>query len=177
MLPPSFGIRESSASDAEGIDSIHRQAFGGHAEADLVRSLCDGGYARVSLVAAVENSVVGHVLFSRLHVVVTGGTRDGLALAPLAVEPAFQRRGIGAALVRDGLEQAKVMGERIVFVLGDPAYYGRFGFAAEAAAGFECVYACAAFQALLLGGELPGGMHGEVVYAPPFDALGDGAHG
>jgi putative acetyltransferase len=158
MMSLSIDIREASASDAEAIDAIHRRAFGGPVEADLVRSLCDDGYSRVSLVAIVESSVVGHVLFTRLHVAEKGRSWDGLALAPLAVDPAFQRRGVGTALVHAGLEQAKFLGERIVFVLGDPAYYGRFGFSAEAAKGFECVYACEAFQALLLGNALPGGI-------------------
>jgi putative acetyltransferase len=177
MLLSGFNVREASAGDAEAIDAIHRRAFSGPVEADLVRLLCDGGYVCVSLVAVEESEVVGHVLFSRLHIVGASETRDGLALAPLAVDPALRRRGIGTALVLAGLERAKSLGERIVFVLGDPAYYGRFGFTAEAAAGFECVYACEAFQVLLLGDTLPGGMIGKVLYAPPFDALGGGEHG
>jgi putative acetyltransferase len=176
MSPLSFYICEASVSDAEAIDAIHRRAFGGPAEADLVRSLGEGGHTRVPLVAVIDSYVVGHILLSRLHIIGADETRDGLALAPLAVDPQFQGQGIGTALVRAGLERATSLRERIVFVLGDPAYYGRFGFSAEAAKSFECVYACEAFQVLRLGDVLPGEMVGRVVYAPPFDALGGGEH-
>lgn len=164
-------IRDHQRDDDEAIRGVLVRAFGGEAEADLVDALCNEGDAVLSLVA-VNEAVVGHALFSRLRVQRSSGTESGLALAPLAVDPEFQRRGIGSALVRAGLERAREMGERIVFVLGDPAYYGRFGFSAELARGFECVYACEAFGAVLLDGDLPGGMTGTVVYPRPFAELG-----
>jgi putative acetyltransferase len=168
-------IRDETPADHAAGERVLRQAFHGGDEANLVRALRNGGHVVISLVAEA-NEVMGHIVFSRLRIESATASVDGLAMAPLAVDPAFQRRGIGSAMVRAGLERAKSLGERIVFVLGDPAYYGRFGFSAETAKSFECVYACEAFQALLLGDALPGVMVGRVVYAPPFDALGGGEH-
>lgn len=165
-------IRDELTADFDAIDAVLERAFGGRVESELVVSLRSGGHAPIALVATAGDAIVGHIVFCRLQVVWTDGAKDALGLAPLAVAPDFQRQGIGAALVNAGLERARKAGESIVFVLGDPAYYGRFGFSAEAAQGFECVYACEAFQVLNLGKEPPDRMRGKIVYPPPFDALG-----
>jgi putative acetyltransferase len=88
--------------------------------------------AMFELVAETDGEILGHIMFSRLW-----ADRDGLyaALAPLAVRPDRQRTGLGSQLVRAGLEIAPEFGAVGVLVLGDPAYYPRFGFSAEAAAG------------------------------------------
>jgi putative acetyltransferase len=174
----SVQIREETADDLAAIDSVLERAFGGRAEVDLVRTLRRDRLAPISLVAVEGSAVVGNVQFCRLTSARPDDAIPALGLAPLAVVPSHQRRGIGAKLVRAGLERARAMGERLVFVLGDPAYYGRFGFSAEAAEGFECVYACEAFQVLVLDGTLPANAMGRVVYPPPFDALdGDSLDG
>lgn len=93
-----------------------------------------------------------------------------LSLAPLAVAPGRQGAVLGAALVRAALARAEAEGWRGAFVLGDPAHYGRFGFTAEAAAGFDSPSAGPAFQALALGGRWPA-RTGAAAHAPAFAAL------
>jgi putative acetyltransferase len=146
---------------------VHRLAFGGGAEARLVDALRRSGAAVLSLVAECGGgAVVGHVLLSRLV-----SPPGALALAPLAVLPDRQRRGVGSALVRAALARARAGGWAAAFVLGDPAFYGRFGFEAEAARGYASPYAGEHFMAVRLGpGPLPGA--GAVIYPEPFAALG-----
>src|SRR5215204_5594172 len=127
-------IRPETPADAAAVDDVNRLAFGGDAEAALVAALRAGGYARVSLVAEADEQVVGHVLFSRLPIEAGAGVVvEALALAPLAVRPSFQRRGIGTRLVGAGLRACAGQGHRIVVVLGHPEYYPRFGFSAALA--------------------------------------------
>lgn len=167
-------IRPAEPGDAQAIDAVHRAAFPTAAEADLVARLEAGGHSAISLVAEREGAVVGHVLFSRMAVTGDGAAWRGLALAPVAVRPAFQQQGIGAELIRGGLAVARATGEEIVFVLGEPAYYGRFGFTAAAAAPFASPYAGPFLMALSFGRPLPAA--GRADYAPPFTALEGEGH-
>src|ERR1700737_3253877 len=96
-------IRPETPADHEAIRHVNRLAFGQDAEARLVEALSDGGYVRGSPIAVKEEKVVGHILFSNLPIITKAGTVPALALAPLAVLPEFQKRGIGSALVRRGL--------------------------------------------------------------------------
>ena len=93
-----------------------------------------------------------------------------LSLAPVAVLPQAQGRGIGAALIRGGLARAGRAGWHAVFVLGDPAYYARFGFSVEAASGYDCAYAGAHFMVLRLA-DAPIPATGRIAYPAPFAAL------
>lgn len=141
-------IRYATPADRGSIAAVVAAAFGRPDEAHLVEQLRADGDAMFELVAEEAGDIVGHVLFSRLW-----ADRDDLyaALAPLAVRPDRQRAGLGAALVRAGLEAAPQFGAVGVLVLGDPAYYGRFGFSHEAAARVACPYSeLAALQALAL---------------------------
>ena len=124
-------IRDEVEADHAAVARLHRLAFGGDAEARLVDALRRSDTVAVSLVAQSDDAViVGHVLLSRLV-----SPPGALGLAPLAVLPDRQRRGVGSALVRAALARAREGGWAAAFVLGDPAYYGRFGFSAEAARG------------------------------------------
>ena len=123
----------------------------------------------VELVAVTARDVVvGHILFSHLPIQTAGGAiLHAAALAPMAVLPAHQRAGIGAALVRAGLEACAEGDARAVVVLGHPDYYPRFGFSAEAARALQAPFSGPAFMALeLLPGALRGG--GAVRYARAF---------
>jgi putative acetyltransferase len=165
-------VRPEGGADAAAVREVNRLAFGRPEEAALVDALRAGGHARLSLVAEDEGRVVGHVLFSDLVISTPTGRVEALALAPLAVLPSHQRRGIGSALVREGLRLAAGQGHRIVIVLGHPDYYPRFGFSAKLAEPLASPYAGPSFMALEL---VPGalrGVAGEVCYPPPFASVG-----
>lgn len=158
-------IREERAADRKSVRLVTEAAFGTSAEAELVERLHADGDVEIALVAEEEGRVVGHILLSRMAAPVRA-----LGLAPVSVMPERQECGIGSALIRAGLACARDEGWEVVFVLGDPAYYGRFGFTAAAAASFRCAYSGPHFMALALGEPVPAG--GEVSYAPAFASLG-----
>jgi putative acetyltransferase len=160
-------IRPETATDHEAIRQVNLLAFGQEAEGELVDMLREQGYVRLSLVAERDSKIVGHILFSAIQI----GAEDALALAPMAVVPDHQRRGIGSALIQTGLEQCRQAGHRIVIVLGHPDYYPRFGFLPELAAPLKSKYAGEAFMALELVPGALDGVTGEVKYPPPFDAI------
>jgi len=124
-------IRKATDDDLGAVLDVERRAFGHDTEADLVKDLLADTSAapRLSLLAVEDGRPVGHVLFTA--VAVDGGERPVRAsiLAPLAVVPEAQGRGFGSRLVEDGLDRLAGSGVALVFVLGDPSYYGRFGFA------------------------------------------------
>jgi putative acetyltransferase len=141
-------IRYARLADHVAIDDVLKSAFGRGDEVALVARLRANEDALFELVAEEDGEVVGHVVFSRLWV-----DRFDLygALGPLAVQPDRHRQGLGSKLVRTGLECAREFGCHGVLVLGDPAYYGRFGFSAEAAREVAAPYrGLPAFQGLAL---------------------------
>jgi putative acetyltransferase len=164
-------LRPETAADAAGIRDVNAAAFGGPAEADLVDRLREGGFVLVSLVAVDGGSIVGHVLFSRLRIEAGRTTMAAVALAPLAVLPAYQQQGIGSALVREGLARCRHEGESVVVVVGHPAFYPRFGFSQALATRLESQYAGESFMALELKPSALAGISGAVVYPAPFDAF------
>ena len=131
---PSWSIRPELPVDIDQIHELHREAFRGAAEAELVDAIRAGAgfIPELSLVAvAPDGSVLGHVLLSRVEFDPAGeaaARRDVLALAPLAVLPPHWGRGIGTELTRAGLAVADQRSEPFVAVLGAPAFYARFGF-------------------------------------------------
>lgn len=163
-----FAVRAEQPGDTAGVHAVHAAAFPTGAEARLVDALRSAGRLTLSLVACAEGDVVGHIAFSPLD------REGGLGLAPLAVLPAWQGRGVGDALARAGLAAARAAGAGFVVVLGSPAYYGRFGFLPAAAHGLRDEYGGGdAFQVLeLLPGALPAGA-GLVRYAQEFAGLED----
>lgn len=163
-------IRHETSADHEGIRQVNLLAFGGDAEARLVESLRDGKHVRVSLVAVVEDEIVGDIRFSDL--LIRGDvTTPALALAPLAVKPGHQNQGIGSELIRQGLETCKQAGHRIIIVVGHPHFYQRFGFSAERTSRLESPYSGESFMAAELVLGALDGVSGKVVYPPPFQQL------
>lgn len=139
-------------------------AFARPDEGLLVDNLRRSGELAISLVAVDGEAVCGCVVLSRLRSPV-----GALALAPVAVGQAKQGQGIGSALIRRAVELAKERGFRMIFVLGEPAYYQRFGFSVETAREFTCAYAGPHFMGRSLA---PGGCpRGAVIYAAAFDEL------
>jgi len=96
-------VRAENAAERSAIRSINEAAFGGQDEADLVDRLRADGLVLVSLVAEIQQRIVGHILFSRMSIETTGSSVSAVALAPMAVLPEHQRRGIGGQLIRHGL--------------------------------------------------------------------------
>jgi putative acetyltransferase len=121
-------IRPEAQTDQATVHEINKRAFETESEADLVDGLRNEADPLISLVAEVEDQVVGHILFSPVAIGDTAAGPAALGLAPLAVHPDFQDRGIGAALVQGGLEVCVASGVEIVVTLGHPDYYARFGF-------------------------------------------------
>ncbi len=162
-------IREERAADHAAVEALVAAAFApmpfSHGtEAALVRALREAGAAPLALVAEREGRVVGHVVFSPAAL---GGRPSGwLALGPLSAAPGLQRRGIGSALVLEGLRRLQAAGAEGCIVEGDPGYYRRFGFAP--APDLAPLGAPAEFvMALPFGGPLPAA---RFAYHPAFDA-------
>ena len=121
----SITLRCTTADDRAALLALYPRAFPDEDLVPLVSSLLDGAHPVLSLAAITDSGLAGHIMFTLC------GDRAAL-LAPLAVDPAQQRRGVGATLVREGFARLKRQGTAQVFVLGDPGYYSRFGFAPEA---------------------------------------------
>ena len=122
-------IRSEQPSDYPGIAEVILQAFEQDNEVRLVQEIRkrDRYIPNLSLVAEVNDVIIGHILFSYIDLV-NDVTYKVLGLAPLAVRLQFQKQGIGSALVREGLTRANVMEESIAIVLGHSQFYNRFGF-------------------------------------------------
>jgi putative acetyltransferase len=163
-------IRPARPADAQAIRKVHLDAFPTRAETDLVEQLVRDGDAAISIVANSDH-VVGHALLSRMAAEADGHTIAALGLAPVAVHPDRQGQGIGSALIEAALRHAREAGTEMVFVLGEPGYYGRFGFDAAAAKPFASAYAGPYFQALPLR-TLPAVESGFAHYGPAFADLG-----
>lgn len=166
-------IRPEAPADAAAVRAVNLAAFEGPEEADLVDRLRAGGGRLVSLVAEVRGELVGHILFSEVTV---GEARPavGMGLAPMAVLPAHQNRGIGSALVRRGLELLRAAGCPFVVVLGHPEYYPRFGFTPAARRGVSCEYEGVpdeAFLLLELADRGLDGVAGVARYRPEFGGV------
>lgn len=163
-------IRREAAEDVAAIRKVICSAFGCDDEADLVDRLRADGDLILSLVAEQDGQIIGHVAFSRLSITNDSDVTSGVSLAPVGVLPEMQRKGIGRALIEAGHDQLRHAGETVVFVLGDPAYYSRFGYSANGADAFDCPYAGPYFQWLRLSSQAPAA--GVVAYAPAFGGLG-----
>lgn len=136
-------IRDTAEADLPQIRQVHRAAFGGDTEAALVETMLADASARplLSLLAAENKSALGHVLFSSAGFAGADGGAALAILAPLAVIPGAQGQGIGRRLVETGLQRLGENGADLVFVLGDPRYYARFGFVPAAPQGLLAPYA------------------------------------
>jgi putative acetyltransferase len=154
--------------DVDAIRRLHREAFGGDFEVRLVDLLRARGKAIVSLVAVEAGAVVGHVLFSPVTVDRAEAARV-LGLAPVGVLPAFQGRGIGSSLIREGLSRSVRASYDLVVLVGAPAYYARFGFQSATPLGLKNEYGVNdEFMVLELRKGTLEGVRGLVRYAGEF---------
>jgi len=138
-------IRHSHKFDRFGIEQIHKAAFGkdkGAVIAELVNGLFDDKTAEplLSLVAIRNETIVGHILFTKVNVRQSPTFVSASILAPLAVHPEAQATGVGGLLIKEGLSRLKKNGVNLVFVLGHPDYYPRSGFTPAGKLGFKAPY-------------------------------------
>ena len=132
-------LRHEMPEDKSSIHDLNVKAFEGPTEADLVDVLRGRATPFISLVAEEEGAVVGHICFTPV-VLESDPACRAVGLAPMAVRPEWQRRGIGTELVRRGLEECKRQGQDFVVVVGHSHYYPRFGFEQAVAKGLECEF-------------------------------------
>ena len=164
-------IRPERDEDAAAVRRVHETAFPTAAEANLVDRLRANGKAVIALVAEDGASIVGHILFSPVALEPLAGT-VGLGLAPVAVMPDHEKHGLGRRLIQNGLAECHKWGAGFVVVIGDPPYYGRFGFEPAEKHGLRSEYVEGdSFMVFkLASGTLP--PPGTLVkYAPEFSAL------
>ena len=161
-------VRCEEGRDWSSIYRVNEAAFGRADEANLVAELRRDGVVLASLVAEINEQLVGHILFSRMSIEMANGAIPAVALAPLAIVPEYQRQGIGGRLIRDGLDLLRERGERIVIVLGHPDYYPRFGFSPERARLLESPFPPEAFMAMELTAGALDGIKGKVKYPAAF---------
>lgn len=166
-------IREERPEDAEAVHALLVAAFGREAEARLAERLRASGRIVWAMIAEEKGRVLGHVVFSRIAIESGDSEIPVLALAPLAVMPAFQRLGVGSALVSAGLERCRMERHARVLVLGDPVYYGRFGFVPASRFGLKCPFPAPeeAFMAIELEPGAFTQVSGVVRYGHEFDDL------
>jgi putative acetyltransferase len=164
-------IRLERPADAPAIRQVNELAFAQPAEADLVEKLRQACADAVSLVA-VDDGIVGHILFTPVVVESDGQRVVGMGLAPMAVHPDWQRRGIGSQLVRSGMDILRDRGCPFVVVVGHPEYYPRFGFERASAHGLASQWEGmpdASFMVLILNTQTMAGVSGVARYRKEFD--------
>nr|WP_113865810.1 N-acetyltransferase [Brenneria salicis]NMN92788.1 putative acetyltransferase [Brenneria salicis ATCC 15712 = DSM 30166]RBP63766.1 putative acetyltransferase [Brenneria salicis ATCC 15712 = DSM 30166]RLM31050.1 GNAT family N-acetyltransferase [Brenneria salicis ATCC 15712 = DSM 30166] len=162
-------VRVEIPVDAAGIDSLLRRVFPTGAEADLVHQLREDGQLTLGIVATDdEGGVVGYAAFS--PVLIDGEDQQWVGLAPLAVEESLRRQGLGEKLVYEGLDALNEFGYTAVVVLGDPAYYSRFGFVPAIEQQLHCHWegSAGAFLVYPLSDNPLAGPRRLVEYAEPF---------
>jgi len=168
-----IAVREEREGDRQEIRRVNEAAFGQPAEADLVEALRAHSAVTVSLVAEVDGQIVGHILFSPVSIAGDRGSLKIAGLAPMAVLPSHQRRGIGSLLVKQGLEDCRRIGIPAVVVLGHPDYYPRFGFRRGSSWGLRCEFDAPdeAFMAIELTPNALSGRSGVIKYHDAFKGV------
>lgn len=166
-------IRPELPSDHQAIDLIHRQAFAGESEVQLVRKLRTRPDfdSRLSLIAERKGQPLGHILFSPVWLIPSTKSISICSLAPLGVLYEYQRQGVGTALVHAGLEACNVIGFSAVVVLGHPKYYSRFGFKPIREWSIDLPFEAPedAKMALELTSDSLLGLRGKLQFPPEFD--------
>jgi putative acetyltransferase len=170
---PLIVIRPETPDDVAAIRVVNERAFGQPAEANLVDALRANGKAIISLVAEQNGQVIGHLLFSPVTIESENQIIAGVGLAPLAVLPEWQSRGIGSRLVEAGLAQCRSAGHQRAVVLGHAHYYPRFGFVPASRYGLRSEYDVPddVFMAIELRDGAMQGCAGLVKYASEFSDL------
>jgi putative acetyltransferase len=166
-------LRPETTEDYEAVHRVNELAFGQPNEADLVDALRPNAQPYISLVAVLDDQIVGHIFFSPVSIESESSTSTAMGLAPMAVLPEFQRQGIGSQLVWEGLKECRRIGHEVVVVVGHPEYYPRFGFAPARPKGLRCEYDVPddVFMVAELTPEALAGRQGLVKYRPEFNQV------
>ncbi|NIR96438.1 MAG: N-acetyltransferase [Gammaproteobacteria bacterium] len=138
-------VRKAFESDKQAISDVVIAAFGdvqGQDIADLITDLWADPSAQplISLVVTADDNVIGHILFTSARIKHSQRVVSSAILALLSVHPEYQSQGIGGQLIKEGLKQLKATGVELVFVLGYPGYYPKYGFSAAGIKGFDAPY-------------------------------------
>ena len=162
-------IRDEQDTDIQAIFDLTKAAFNdeehsSHTEQFIVNALRATKQLTVSLVAETQGKIVGHIAFSPVSI--SDGTTDWYGLGPISVIPEYQRKGIGSELMKEGLNRIKALNAKECVLLGDPSYYGKFGFKADTRLILEGVPA-EYFQLLAFTDHVPSGY---VIYSDAFNA-------
>ncbi len=171
-MPTTVTVRPESTEDHARINAVHERAFGQPDEARIVEALREDERfdPTLSLVAVRKREIVGHIIFSPIHIATSDGDLSAQALAPMAVLPECQYQGIGSDLVREGLIACRQAEHRIVIVVGHADYYPRFGFTPAGQYGIRCPFPVPD-EAFMARGLVPGALDaidGVVRYPPAF---------
>jgi putative acetyltransferase len=163
-------IREEQPQDIKTIHEVNKLAFGKAQEADIVDKLRQNCDELLSLVAVTQDRVVGHILFSPAVIENRQRMVHGMALAPMAVLPEYQRHGIGSKLVQAGIEKLKNRKYPFIIVLGHAEYYPRFGFKPANRSGIRSEWEVPddVFMMLVLNEPYMKGVSGVAKYRPEF---------
>ena len=163
-------IRHETPGDIDTIHAINTQAFGREAEAVIVDRLRKRGVLTISLVAIHENLVIGHIAFNPVTVESSAYSFEAIILAPVAILPAYQRKGVGSQLIKAGLEECRRLGHEVVVLVGHADYYPRFGFVPAGSKSLECEYEAPdeAWMVLELREGALAGRKGKVKFQPEF---------
>ena len=164
-------IRPEAPEDVAAIRLLNEQAFGQETEAKIIEKLRNRGLLTISLVAIQDNRIVGHIAFSPVKIESEHSSFEAIALAPMAVLPVHQSKGIGSQLVRAGLEKCRNLGYEIVVLVGHPNYYPRFGFVLAKPRGIKCEFEVPdeAWMVLELRKGALAGRRGTVKFQPEFE--------
>lgn len=163
-------IRSEIGIDAASIDSLLRRSFPTSAEAELVQQLREDGLLTLGVVATDDDGqVLGYAAFS--PVTLNDEDRQWVGLAPLAVDESVRRQGLGKQLIYEGLDTLNEFGYAAVVVLGDPAFYGPYGFEPAARHQLHCRWEGteAAFQVYKLADDAFDGVEGRIEFSAPFN--------
>ncbi len=164
-------VRDEQPDDGLVVRMLNERAFGGPAEAKIVERLRQNCPGAVSLVACVEDTIVGHILFSPVELQAEKKSVEGMGLGPVAVLPEFQRKGVGTALIQTGITKLRILGCPFVVVLGHPGYYPRFGFERASLYGIRSQWDVPdnVFMVLILDEPSMDGIWGVAHYREEFD--------
>ena len=165
-------IRKEKQKDYDKIRIVNDRAFGQPDEGRIVDKLRESCKEIVSLVAVSDNEIIGHIFFSTVTIETPTGLIKGMGLAPMAVLPEFQNRGIGSMLVKEGLRIIENMSCPFVIVLGHETYYPRFGFERASKFGLKCQWEGLpddAFMVMILDESVMKGVSGIAKYRDEFN--------